>query len=96
MKCWARWITSWNQDCQEKYQQPQISDDTTVNARKWRGTKEILDKGKEESDKAGLKLIIQKTKIMAYGPTISQQLGGEKNESSDGFSFLVLQNHCRW
>ena len=53
-------------------------------------------KVKEESKKAGLKLNIQKTKIMASGPITSRQIDEEKNESSDGFYFLELQNHCGW
>ena len=43
MKCWAGWITSWNQDFQEKYQQPQICRWCHSNGRKWRGTQELLD-----------------------------------------------------
>ena len=42
-KCWAGWLTSWNQDCLEKYQQPQICRWYQFNGRKWRGTKEPLD-----------------------------------------------------
>ena len=51
---------------------------------------------KEESENAGLKLNLQKTKIMhqALGPITSWQIDGEKNGSSDRFSFLGLQNHC--
>ena len=52
-------------------------------------------KVKEESEKAGLKLNIQKTKIIESGPTTSWQIDGEKNGSSDGFYFGGLQNHCR-
>ena len=44
MKCWTGWITSWNQDSWEKYQQPLYADDTTLVAES-RGTKESLDKG---------------------------------------------------
>ena len=51
-------------------------------------------KVKEESEKAGLKLNIQKTKIIASGPTTSWQTDGEKNGSSDRFYFLGLQNPC--
>ena len=58
--------------------------------------KSLLIKAKEESEKAGLKLNIQKTKIMASGPITSRQIDEEKNESSDGFYFLELQNHCGW
>ena len=52
-------------------------------------------KVKEESEKAGLKLNIQKTKILASSPITSWQLDGETMES-DKFYFLGLQNHCRW
>ena len=72
------------------------ADDTTLMTESEKLPKSLLMKVKEENEKVGLKLSIQKTKIMASGPTVSWQLGGEKNESSDRFSFLVLQNHCRW
>ena len=68
MKCWARWVTNWNQDCWEKYQQPQICRWYHSNGRKWRGTEEPLDEG----EKAGLKLNAQKTKIMTSGPITSR------------------------
>ena len=55
--------------------------------------KSLLMKGKEESEKVGLKLNIQKTKIMASGPITSWQIDGE---TVTHFSFLGLQNHCRW
>ena len=51
---------------------------------------------KEESEKAGLKLNIQKTNIMASGPITSWQINGETVEISDNLYFLGLQNHCRW
>ena len=51
---------------------------------------------KEESEKAGLKLIVQKTKIMASGPITSWQIDGERVETVTDFKFLGLQNHCRW
>ena len=57
--------------------------------------KSLLMKVKEESGKAGLKLNIQKMKIMASGPTTSWQIGGEKMETVTDFYFLGLQNHCR-
>ena len=53
-------------------------------------------KEKEESEKAGLKLNIQKTKIMASGPIISRQIDGETVETVTDFIFWGLQNHCRW
>ena len=52
-------------------------------------------KEKEESEKAGLKLNIQKTKIMASGPITSWQIDGETMET-DRVYFLGMQNHCRW
>ena len=58
--------------------------------------KSILMKVKGESEKAGLKLNIQKTKIMASGPIISWQTDGGKNGNSDKLYFLGLQSHCRW
>ena len=69
MKCRAGWSTSWNQDCQEKWWHHPYG-------RKWRRTKEPLDE-REESEKVGLKLNFQKTKIMASGPIISWQIDGE-------------------
>ena len=51
---------------------------------------------KKESEKAGLKLNIQKTKIMASSPITSWQVEGEKMEAVTDFSLLGLQNHCRW
>ena len=51
---------------------------------------------KEESKKAGLKLNIQKTKIMASGPIISWQIDGETVETVSDLIFGGLQNHCRW
>ena len=52
-------------------------------------------KVKEESEKVGLKLNIQETKIMAYGPITSWQIEGETVETVSDFIF-GLQNHCRW
>ena len=56
--------------------------------RKWTEIKSLLMKGKEESEKAGLKLNIQKTKIMASGPITSWQIEGEKVETVTDFIFL--------
>ena len=58
--------------------------------------KRLLMKVKEESEKVGLKLNIHKTKIKAFGPTISWQIGGETVEIVRHFIFGGLQNHCRW
>ena len=56
----------------------------------------LLMKVKEESEKAGLKLNIQKTKIMASGPITSWQINGETMETVTDFIFLGSKNHCRW
>ena len=60
--------------------------------------KSLLMKVKEESEKVGLKLNIQKTKIMASGPTTSWQIDGEAKETVRDFIWWGggLQNHCRW
>ena len=57
--------------------------------------KSLLMKVKEESEKAGLKLNIQKTKIMASGPITSWQIDGETVETVTDFIFFGLQSHCR-
>ena len=58
--------------------------------------KNLLMKVKEESEKVGLKLNVQKTKIMASGPITSWQIDGETVETMANFIFGGLQNHCRW
>ena len=69
-------------------------DDTTQKAESEVELKSLLMKVKNESEQTGLKLNIQKTKIMASCPITSWQMDGEKNGNSDRFSFLGLQNHC--
>ena len=59
------------------------------------GLKSILMKIKDESEKSGLKLNIQKTNIMASSPITSWQIDGETMETMTDY-FLGLQNHCRW
>ena len=87
MKCWAGSITSWNQDFQDKYQQPRYADDTTLMAESKKELKSLLMRVKEESGKVGLKFSIQKTKIMASGPTIPWQIEGGKVEAVMLFSW---------
>ena len=70
------------------------ADDTTVMAESEEELKSLLMNVKEESDKVGLKLNIQKTKIMASGLITSWQIDGETVETMADFS--GLQNHCRW
>ena len=71
------------------------ADDTTLMAEVEEELESFLMKVKQESEKAGLRFNIQKTKIMASGPITSWQVGGEKVETVTDFNFLVLQNHCR-
>ena len=71
------------------------ADDTTVMAESEEELKSLFMKMKEESEKVGSKLNIQKTKIMASGPIISWKIDRETVEP-DRFYFLGLQNHCRW
>ena len=70
------------------------ADDTTLMAESEEELKSPLMKVKEESEKAGLKLNIQKMKIMASGTITSWQIDGGNNGNSDRFYFLGLQDHC--
>ena len=73
------------------------ADDTTLMVESEGELKSLLMKVKEESEKVGLKLNIQKTKIMASGPITSWEIDGETVETvSDFIFFFWLQNHCRW
>ena len=72
------------------------ADDTTLMAESKGELKSLLRKVKEESEKVGLKLNIQKTKIMASGPITSWEIDGETVETVSDFYFGGLQNHCRW
>ena len=72
------------------------ADDNTLMAESKEELKSLLMKVKEESEKTGLKLNIQKTKIMASGPITSWQIDGETVETVSDFIFGGLQNHCRW
>ena len=71
------------------------ADDTTLMAESEEELKSLLMKVKE-SEKVGLKLNIQKTKIMASGPNTSWQIDGETVETVSDLIFWGLQNHCRW
>ena len=72
------------------------TDDTTLMAESKEELKSLLVKVKEESEKVGLKLNIQKTKIMASGPITSWQIDRETLETVTDFILGRLQNHCRW
>ena len=71
------------------------ADDTTLMAESEGELKSLL-KVKVESEKVGLKLNIQKTKIMASCPITSREIDGETGEAVSDFYFFGLQNHCRW
>ena len=72
------------------------ADDTTLMAASEEQLKSLLMKVKEESEKVGLKLNIQETKIMASGLITSWKIDGETVEISVRLYFFGLQNHCRW
>ena len=71
------------------------ADDTTLTAES-KELKSLLMKTKEESEKVGLKLNIQKTKTMASGPITSWQINGETVETVTDFTLGGSKNHCRW
>ena len=72
------------------------ADDTTLMAESEGELKSLLMKVKEESEKVGLKLNIQKTKILATGPITSWEIDGESIETVRAFILEGLENHCRW
>ena len=72
------------------------ADDTTLMAESEEELKSLLRTVKEESEKVGLKLNIQKTKIMVSSPITSWQIDGETVETVLDFIFWGFQNHCRW
>ena len=72
------------------------ADDTTLMAESEEELKSLFLKVKVESEKVGLKLNIQKTKIMASGPITSWKIDGETSGNSVRLDFSGLQNHCRW
>ena len=72
------------------------AEDTTLMAESEQKLKSLLMKVKEESEKVGLKLNIQKMKIMASAPITSREINGETVETVSDFIFGGLQNHCRW
>ena len=72
------------------------ADDTTLMAESEEEVKSLLMKVKEESENIGLKLNIQKTKIMVSGPITLWQIGGETVKTVADFIFGGVQGHCRW
>ena len=90
-KHWAERNTSWSLN------NLRYADDTTFMAESEEEIESLVMKVKEESEKVGLKLNIQKTKIMASGPITSWQIDGERVETVETVAdyFSGLQNHCR-
>ena len=76
-KCQAGWSTSWNQDCWEKYESPEICRWYHPYGRKRRRPKELLDEGKRGESQSSLKTQHSKSKILAYGSITSLQIDGE-------------------
>ena len=72
------------------------TDGTTLMAASEEELKSLLMKVREKSEKVGLKLNIQKTKIMASGPITSRQTDGETKQTVTDFIFVGSKNHCRW
>ena len=71
------------------------ADDTTLMAESEEALKSLLMKVKEASEKVGLKLNVQKMKIMAFGPITAWEIDGETVETVSDFTLGGLQNHCR-
>ena len=88
MKCQAGWSTSWNQDSRRNINNLRYTDGTTLMAESKEELKRLLMKVKEESGKAGLKLNIQKMKIIASSPITSWQIDGETMETVTDFISL--------
>ena len=72
------------------------ADDATLIAESEEELKNLLMRVKEESEKSGLKINIQKPKFIASSPITSWQIDGKTMETVTDFIFLGLQNHCRW
>ena len=88
MKSQAGWSTSWNQIAGKNISNLTYADDTTLMAESQKELKILLMKVKEESEKVGLKLNIQKTNIMESSPITSWEIDGETVETVSDFIFL--------
>ena len=95
-KRWARKVQAGIKIARRNINNLRHADDITLIAESEEELKSLLMKVKEESEKVGLKLNIQKTKIMASGPITSWEIDGETVETVSDFYFWGLQNHCRW
>ena len=95
MKCWLDNVQAGIKIARGNINNLRYADDTTLVAESEDELKSLL-KVKEESEKAGLKLSIEKTKLMASCPIISWQIDGETMDTVSDFIFRGLQNHWRW
>ena len=86
--CWNNWITLCKSACRRNINNLRCADNTTLMAENEEELKSLLMRVKEDSEKAGLKLNFQKTKIMTSGPITSWQIEGEKVETVTDFIFL--------
>ena len=97
VKSRAGWIIGWNQDCREKYQQPQICRWNHSNGRKWGRTKEPLDKGEKGEWKSSVKTQLLENSDHGMWSHHFMAYRWGNNGNSDKLYFLGLQNHCgRW
>ena len=94
MKCWLDEAQVGTKIASRNINNLRYAVDTTSMTESEEELKRRLMKVKEESEKVGLKLNIQKTKIMASDPITSQQIDGGKSVNSNRLYFLGLQNHC--
>ena len=95
-KHWARKVQAGIKIAGRNINNLRHADDITLIAESEEELKSLLMKVKEEGEKVGLKLNIQKTKIMASCPITSWEIDGETVETVSDFYFGGLQNHCRW
>ena len=97
-KCWLAETQTGIKIARRNSSNLRYADDTTITAESEEELKSLLMKVKEESEKAGLKFNIQKTKILASSPITSWQIDGETMEIVRGglTIFGGLQDHCRW
>ena len=93
---WAGGSTRWNQIAGRNFNNLRYADYTTFMAESEEELKSLLMKVQDESEKVGLKLNIQKMKIMASGPITSWEIDGETVETVSDFIFGGHQNHCIW
>ena len=96
MKCWLDEARGGIKIYGRNISNLRYANDTTLMADSEEELKSLLMKVKVESEKVGLKLKIQKTKIMASGPITSCEIGWGNSGNSVRLYFFGLQNHCRW